>query len=81
MAQQVKEIDQHAIIYPWLEKVWKAKKCRGNQTFPLPPLNMKKYLYKLFIKAKGITYYPQIILGLIEPQQKLWRVWVVAATY
>jgi len=35
---------------------------------------MKKYLCKLFIKAKRGTYYPQIILGLMEPLAKWWKI-------
>jgi len=57
---KVKEIDRHAIIYPWSEKDWKAKEKSIEQAKDIPYLlsNMKKYFNKLFIKAKGGTYYP-----------------------
>jgi len=70
---KVKEIDRHAIIYPWSEKDWKAKEKSIEQAKDIPYLlsNMKKYFNKLFIKAKGGTYYPQTIIGIMEPLIKI----------
>jgi len=47
------------------EKYWAKKEI------PYLLSNMKKYSNKLFIKAKGGTYYPQTIVGIMEPLTKI----------
>jgi len=70
---KVKEIDRHTIIYPWSEKDQKVKEKSIEQAKDIPYLlsNMKKYFNKLFIKAKGGTYYPQTIIGIMETLIKI----------
>jgi len=70
---KIKEIDKHAIIYPWLDLDCKQKeKCIDKpQELPYLLSNLKKYLNKLYIWAHGGTYYPQIMVGLMESPTKI----------
>jgi len=70
---KLKEIDKHAIIYPWLESDRKSKEKCIEKTQDIPYLlsNLKKYLHKLYIRAKGGTYYPQIMVGMMESPAKI----------
>jgi len=56
-------------------KDWMAKEKILEQAKDIQYLlsNMNKYLNKIFIKVKGGTYYPQIIMGLMEPNLKSWK--------
>jgi len=61
-----------SLSHGW-QKDWKAKEKSIERATEIPYLlsNMKKYLNKLFIKAKGSTYYPQIIVELMEPPTEI----------
>jgi len=65
---KIKEIDKNAIIYPWtLEDQKNKEKCLEKPSdIPFLLSNMKKYFHKLYIHAKGETYYPQVMVGLME---------------
>jgi len=70
---KIKEIDKNVIIYPWTSADRKNKEKRLEKPSDIPFLlsNMKKYFHKLFIRAKGGTYYPQIMVGLMESPTKI----------
>jgi len=65
---KIKEIDKNAIIYPWMvaDRKNKEKYLEKPSDIPFLLSSMKKYLHKLYIQAKGGTYYPQIMVGLME---------------
>jgi len=70
---KIKEIDKNAIIYPWtsVDRKNKEKCIEKPSKIPFLLSNMKKYLHNLYIQAKGGTYYPQIMVGLMELPTKI----------
>ena len=69
---KIKEIDKNAIIYPWtaMDRRNKEKCLEKPSDIPFLLSNMKTYFHKLYIRAKGGTYYPQIMVGLMESPKK-----------
>ncbi len=70
---KIKEIDKNAIIYPWtaVDRKNKEKCLEKPSDIPFLLSNMKKYFHKLYIRAKGGTYYPQTMVGLMESPTKI----------
>jgi len=59
---KIQEVDQHAIIYPWLDVDCQSREpaIDNPEAIPTLLLNMKKYAYQMPICQNGGLIYPQI---------------------
>jgi len=72
LLQKIQEVDQHVVIYPWLDADCRGYEPAIDNPEEIPTLlsNLKRYAYCLPIHPTGGQAYPQLFLGLWSPQTK-----------
>jgi len=73
LLQKIQEVDQHAVVYPWMDVDQQSREPDIDSPAAIPTLlsNMKKYAHRMPIRQKGGLVYPQVFFEFMDPPDKI----------